>query len=299
MPFLPHYYLSFLLTGNARIYLGPSSDKGDQWPLLIRTRNIFLTKKGVLRFWIQSLKTSFYATFSLAHTRLKKAKGHQLRKLPFKAEQDFLTHARLSPDPTAQLTGLPFQEVFSFHRCDLGDCGEHVCAMDSGTLHAIPVVNLPVASLLVYIKLRRDKGGGGGEKKQPPHNSELCNPGNDWGRCWEKRFIFKRENLCLMVREEDVGIQDSQGRSTRSRKVNLRFPTFFCVPHCRRWNIDWRLGGMPRYQGDNLALWRKHFANFSKEHFICFISSIPNHPDWQYGEIWGLGGERDPQLLKS
>lgn len=51
-------------------------------------------------------------------------------------------------------TGLPLQQVLRLERGDVGDGGEDVRRVGGGALHAVPVVDLAVARLLVQVKLK-------------------------------------------------------------------------------------------------------------------------------------------------
>ena len=51
------------------------------------------------------------------------------------------------------ITRLSLQHMFCLYCCYFGNCGEHMSTMDRSALHAVPVVNLPLSSLFVYVKL--------------------------------------------------------------------------------------------------------------------------------------------------
>lgn len=47
--------------------------------------------------------------------------------------------------------------MFCFCSCDLGDCGEHMGTMRRCPFHTVAMVNLPLSSLLVNVKLLNNK----------------------------------------------------------------------------------------------------------------------------------------------
>lgn len=55
------------------------------------------------------------------------------------------------------LTRAFFKHMFCFCSCDLGDCGEHMGTMHRCPFHAVSMVNLPLSSLLVNVKLLNNK----------------------------------------------------------------------------------------------------------------------------------------------
>lgn len=55
------------------------------------------------------------------------------------------------------LTRAFFKHMFCLCSCDLGDCGEHMGTMHRCPFHTVPMVNLPLSSLLVNVKLLNNK----------------------------------------------------------------------------------------------------------------------------------------------
>ena len=59
------------------------------------------------------------------------------------------------------LTWFPLEEVLSLNGGDLGHSGEDVSAVGSGSLHAVAMIDLPLACFLVHIELGRKRGESG------------------------------------------------------------------------------------------------------------------------------------------
>lgn len=60
---------------------------------------------------------------------------------------------RLRKNSGIKITRLSLQHMFCLHCCYFRHCGEHMGAVDRSSFHAIPMVDLPLPGLFVYVKL--------------------------------------------------------------------------------------------------------------------------------------------------